>query len=558
MEENKNNKKIKLRNCLIGFFVVMLFLTIFSSTLANLTLPQVTVTKIKSGTIYTKVRGSGKVEAVHNYDLKAEGKRKIRQVSIAEGDSVSENQLLFTYEDRENETLMGQEENLERLMLEYQKALLDVGNEYGTSNILIQNARDELLLAIEKRNQAEALQGSKTALEESIAGKTEALSKLEEKVSAAQKKQDKNGDIVEVLEIENTITALEREIAALQVETADLNEDSKKAEADGDTEKVAALNRNIRDKETELTYKKKDLSKANDNLIKGMASNKAAETYKKALEEAMESYNKKKTELDNEKEKLTLLESDYQSKEEAEAIVKEKEAALKALVLEEKKQSLDFNDLTKRLKEQKETIEKIKKTNNSNQLLSPVNGIISEVNFVAGDSVEEGDTLLTINMIEQGYTLSFPVTVKQSEYVRIGDKGEILNLFDKTAKAELTGIKVNPEDPNKSKILTFQLEGDAVEVSQSLAVSVGSLCESYETIIPINSLFEDNQGKFVYILKVKATPLGNRYSVVRKAVEVVAADDSYVAVLSDISVSDYVITESVEPLQNGIKVRMSD
>lgn len=557
-EDTVKNKKVKIRNILICFMGAMLLLTLFSNTIINLSLPQVTVTKIKSGTIYTKVRGSGKVEAVHNYEIKAEDSRKIKQIYVTGGDSISENQLLVEYENKENEELSTKEETLNSLNLEYQKALLEMGNEYGTNNLNIQNARDELLRAIEKSQQADSAEDNKAVLKDSIAKYSDKLNKLEEKVNSARQKLEENGNRLDTKDIDSTITLLERETADLQVEITDLNSDLQAAETENNAEKVATLKRSIRDKETALSYKNKDLKAARESLKELKAANKKADKLNQALEKAEDNYNKTKMELDQEREKLATLESEYLSKDEAQTVVKDKEAALKALILEVKKQSLDFDDLSKRLNKQQESIAKIKENDHGNQCLSPVSGIINEVAIGAGDRVSEGDTLIKINMIEQGYTVSFPVTMKQSEYVKVGDKGEILNLFDETAKTELTKISLNPDDPNKSKILTFRIEGESIQVSQSLAISVGSLGESYDTIIPINSIFEDNQGKFVYLLKTRATPLGNRYSAERKAVEVIAADDMYAAILSDIATNDYVITESVEPLKNGTKVRMVD
>ena len=124
--------------------------------------------------------------------------------------------------------------------------------------------------------------------------------------------------------------------------------------------------------------------------------------------------------------------------------------------------------------------------------------------------------------------------------------------------AELIQIKANPEDPNRSRILTFRVQGEEITQDQSLAISVGDMQDDYEAIVPINAVHEDNQGKFVYALKARSTPLGNRYLAERRAVEVLASDDTYAAVSSDLSPDEYVITESIEPIEDGMKVRLID
>ena len=53
----------------------------------------------------------------------------------------------------------------------------------------------------------------------------------------------------------------------------------------------------------------------------------------------------------------------------------------------------------------------------------------------------------------------------------------------------------------------------------------------------------------------KNTPLGNRYTATRAEVQVLAEDDTSVAV-SGLANNDYVITTSSKPLDAGSQVRM--
>lgn len=152
--------------------------------------------------------------------------------------------------------------------------------------------------------------------------------------------------------------------------------------------------------------------------------------------------------------------------------------------------------------------------------------------------------------------MSFPVSKKQSEYVKVGDKATLLNVWDNNVVAILKTISLNPEDPEKSKILTFILNGEAVEISQNVSISVGENQTLYETIVPNNSIYEDNEGSFVFALEIKKTPLGERYSVKKIRIEIVASDDYNTAIKSMLTMEDYVIVESMKPLENNEKVRL--
>ncbi len=558
MEEQNNKRKKYIRNVAAVFFAALLILTFCSNTIMNLTLPQVTVTKLKSGTIYNRVRGNGKVEAVHHYEIKAETEKKIARMSVSEGDTVSKNQLLFLYEDGENQELEAEKEALAALELEYQKSILEMGNEYGTSNLVIQNARDELLAAMEKKERSANAQGEIAGLKQSIQQKTEEIKALESAAAEAQKKLEdegagENGDAVK-----EEIQMMKRELEGLYTALGDLQADLKSAMESGNGQEEIRLTREIRDKEKEITYKEQDLEKKREAYKEARKNNKTREKLEEKAAEAKRDYESMASKLEEEKERLTQLEADIMPLEEAEALVKDKEVALKNLLLDARKNNLDFQSLGEKVSRQEAEVGKLEENQGGREVRSPVSGVISRIAHNAGDTVLANETVVTINMIEEGYTVTFPVTLEQSQYVAVGNEASVLNVWDESANAKLINIKANPEDPDRSRLLTFRVWGEEIAPGQTLAVSVGEQKNEYDTIVPRNAVYEDNQGKFVYALRIRSTPLGNRYLAERKTVEVLASDDSYAAVLADLSPDDYIITESIEPLGDGMKVRLVD
>ncbi|MCM1161926.1 MAG: HlyD family efflux transporter periplasmic adaptor subunit [Roseburia sp.] len=558
MEERDNTRKKYIRNLAVVFFTALFILTFCSNTIMNLALPQVTVTRLKSGTIYNKVRGSGKVEAVHHYEVKADREKKIAYMSVSEGDTVSQNQVLFLYEDGKNQELEAEKETLSSLQLEYQKSLLEMGNEYGTSNLVIQSARDELLAAMEKKEQASAAQGEIASLKQSIQQKSEETKKLEDAAKKAQEKLENAGIKEDSAAIEQEIQAMERELEGLNIALGDLQADLQSAIESGNGQEETRLTREIRDKEKEITYKEQDLEEKKAAGKAAKKSNKAIEKLETKAAETKADYESKAAELAGEKERLSLLEADVMSLEDAEALVKDKEIALKSLLLEARKDNLDFQNLSEKVRKQETEVESLEANEAGREVCSPVAGIISEISYGAGDTVFANETVATINMIEEGYTVSFPVTLEQSKYVSVGNEASVLNVWDESANAKLISIKANPEDPNRSRVLTFRVWGEEIAPGQSLAISVGEMREEYEAIVPRNAVYEDNQGKFVYALRIKTTPLGNRYLAERKPVEVLASDDTYAAISADLGADGYIITESIAPIEDGMKVRLVD
>ena len=104
-------------------------------------------------------------------------------------------------------------------------------------------------------------------------------------------------------------------------------------------------------------------------------------------------------------------------------------------------------------------------------------------------------------------------------------------------------------------IATFEVKGNA-DAGQTLSLSAGEKSNKYDAVVPNNAIREDSKGKFVLIVTVKGTPLGNRYKVKRADVEVLASDESSSGVTGAVYESDNVVTNSSKPLEDGMQVRL--
>ena len=95
-------------------------------------------------------------------------------------------------------------------------------------------------------------------------------------------------------------------------------------------------------------------------------------------------------------------------------------------------------------------------------------------------------------------------------------------------------------------------------MGQQLSFSIGDKNSSYDMVIPTAAIHTDADGSFVYTVVVKSSPLGNRYTVKKTKVEVLAADDTSSAVTGELSTADFVITTATVPLQPGDQVRIAE
>ena len=191
-------------------------------------------------------------------------------------------------------------------------------------------------------------------------------------------------------------------------------------------------------------------------------------------------------------------------------------------------------------------------------LTSAVAGKVKSINVTAGAVTTPDAVLIGIEVSDRGYSLSFPVTVEQSKKLRIGDTADVSNYYwGNEITAVLTSIKNDPENPQQSRIASFEITGD-VEDGTQLSLSVGQRSAEYDMIVPNSALRSDSNGDFVLVVVARSSPLGNRYTAQRAEVQILAKDDTNAAVSGALVYGDYVITTASSPIEPGMLVRMAE
>lgn len=278
---------------------------------------------------------------------------------------------------------------------------------------------------------------------------------------------------------------------------------------------------------------------------------------------------KKNNELDNVKAEIedvkldkTQADADLETINSIES--KERDLESQKLALQKKqkddlvaagKDEIATEALQREIKRLEEKVEKIKADAAGGEITAQVAGVISSMKITAGETLESGASVASIEMTEKGYTASFSVTLDQAKKVKIGDNADIQYFWGGDAQAKLTQIKADQSDTQK-KQLVFDITGD-VTPGQSLQLVLGGKGQPYECIIPNNAIKEDSNGKFVLTVVAKSSPLGNRYIAKRADITVLASDGVNTAVTGVVQ-SDFIISTSTKPINAGDQVRLVD
>ncbi|MBE5924577.1 MAG: HlyD family efflux transporter periplasmic adaptor subunit [Lachnospiraceae bacterium] len=543
MEDSKRKKLIK--KVATVFVVVLLLLTFFSNTIMNYSLPEVATEPVTMGTVSNKVRGQGTVETNTDIEVTVSGKRVVKEVKVESGDEVKKGQVLFTFEDGENSELDEAEKDLESKELAYAKSLLKMAPDYTEDNIGIKDAKADLKKAIEEQEQAskndKALKQAKKELDKT----TKEIDTLQARIDDLQAKADAYKEMGEY-------DAMQTQLAEDEKAMKRLKEDLAIAQDAG--ESTLEITRSIEDKQAEIDKEKK--------LLEALKSSKQIKTDLATATASMDTLTKAK---ETQTAKVAEL-SEKSTLAAAKDAVKEKRKTLESLVraldkrkeedsLNAKSEAMDNEQSLKEIDEQKDKIKELKSKDDIKEVKAEEDGVISEISVKPGDEIAADTPIAKLQLADSGYVVKVSVTKAQSKLIRVGDEATVENVWDDSLSATVKSIRVDTENPNQKMIVTFEVKGD-VNIGETLALSVGEKKNRYDAVVPNNAIKEDSKGKFVLVLKVKGTPLGNRYTVKRADVEVQASDDTSSGVTGGVYEYDNVITNSSKRLENGMQVRL--
>ncbi|KAB1441258.1 HlyD family efflux transporter periplasmic adaptor subunit [Candidatus Galacturonibacter soehngenii] len=583
MNETARKRREWVKNAAIIFLSVMLVLTFFSNTFMNYSLPEVATQTVTSGSITTKVRGTGAVSVSEPYNVSIKESRVIKAVAVKKGDTVEKGAVLFELEDSDSTELKEAEATLSQLVLDYQKAILNGDTSLNKVN-QIENGQLTDMSTMQK--QVESAKNAVKAAEDNVANWTAEVASVQKQIdllnnevvdtsdeeAAVEKAQSKleeaksnlaEAEINVTMGIENATVkrvrkSYEKAKAALD-EAQQLYDEAKKKWDNDPTNKAL---------ETEASSRKTTLSqiqKENENILskRKVLENydKAAEKvdkYQKALDKANSNLksetNKNKNELADLNSQLIEANSQLtQANADLTDAQKNQEEILKK-VLEE----VDLGGQNEKIKDQQELVEKLRSKAIGATIEAPVAGTITTINKTAGETTTPDEAMAVIQVAEKGYSMSISVSDQQSKNVKVGDKAEIQDSWNyEGVTVTLAGIKPDPESGGKNKLLTFDVTGE-IQEGQQLNISVGNKSANYDLIVPSSSIREDKNGKFILTVESKNSPLGNRYIATRVDVEVLASDDTQTAVSGALYGYEYVITTATKPVEAGKQVRLAD
>ena len=559
-ERSPARKREIIKTILIIFLAGLLILTFFSNTIMNKSLPEVTTDKVTSGKLTERVRASGMVRSNQSYQVLSDGNYTVDTINIKKGQEVKKDDVLFVLKGSESEDLSTLEDAVADMELEYEKALLELPNDFAEEKKNVRDARLALDQAIAKRDeayQAQFTNAQEKAQLQSDKAAANRLSSLKEKLTStinaidsddytnaapeftgnlpALLARSKNAEDAYTSAYEIYSQAIENGADESVVNSALADANAKEAVRDRAVSDYDSAKSDIRyDLAIQLSDTEYELDEINSRLPDGEGMGMGESM---SYEECVADVQTKQNSLDDAVAAL--------AKAQSEASVTSQQTNLE---MTSKKSKLDAK---------KAELDKLKKKSGDVEVKSKYSGVVSEINVQPNDTTTPDYELATIDIVDQGFTIEASVSSDKAKKLKKGVKAEVINNWSGSTEAVIKEIKNSSTPGSSDKTLIFEVSGEVDSGTYvELSVPIGS--SNYDTIVPKSAVKEGNDGKYVLTVKSKSSPLGNRYYAEKIKIEELASDETSVAVNAPISQGTYLITAASKNVDPGDQVRMKE
>lgn len=516
---------------LAGLLAVMLVFTIASRVVASITVPQVTASAPSSGKIEHTVMASGTVEAGGEKAIVTEEGILVAQVNVHTGESIGEGETLFALDmDSLEDQIYELQNQIKKLQLENDSLKKNKAQADAKQQLELKRAQEDYEETIAKNTVSdgkanEALQkaaDAKSQAEKELNSAKDALAQAEKELNAVKE------------ELQNVKEAAAAEQSK---DTADQPKDAADSDASGKNEQDNTTNSTITQKLQQLEEAVQEKQNTYDTIQAKVTEKQAAlDSASVALEEKQEQ-----------------LESSTSTAEDA------KKAAERAV--EDAGLSADIDHTQEinaiSLEQYQKQLEKLKTLKQQNgEITAPSSGIITKVCVETGQKTT--DTAAVVMSDEQsGLFFTTTTDSKNREYLSVGDNATITGVGKETSDCSIVSLETS-EDGSSIKV-SIAMQGDDFLPGESAQMTATRKSESYDYLVPVTAVWQENNKAYVLLLETENTVLGEQYIARKAEVQILDKNSSYAAVSGNsLSADCQIITDSDRTVGNGDVVRMTE
>lgn len=560
--EVRSGIKYKAINAMIIFLLLMICFTVISKATASMTIPIVETEKPNPSTINHTVTVDGVVETSHDMGVVVAESAVVTEVSVKSGDTVTEGDVLFTYDITDF--------NLQIAQYETQLGKINANlKESQSRNALAEQNRE---IAGERAQQDLAVTDVHSDLDVLLA---------KEQVKAANEKFKAAAD---ALSRYNNLYS--RNYGNYPTDAYSSEEYNRlllaynQAQSEYDTALEAQRNSsgNTPVYEEETIATSEETSSNSQQYIDNVAIDEQVNQARQKLQDAKDALDRYNgifgdgtgdtSQSGYSREEHDRLESECRQYEIAydeavlayKKVVAEKEKAIldAQRVIEDTQRSqavdatadiarMDAKSINLKLAELYDAVK------NNGEIYAPISGIVTKVNIGAGIRTTN-EAALFINNAE---TMNFVTDISKEDkkYVNIGN---VVKLRMAGETKDIQGFEISsiqPSDITGLYKVTIEIPSEYLPGTSGTA-EIQQKSKSYETVVPLSALHNDASQFFILRVREIETSMGIEYYAERVDVTVIEKNETYSAVTGAVNSTDKIIISSKRLIQDGDRIRL--
>ena len=193
-----------------------------------------------------------------------------------------------------------------------------------------------------------------------------------------------------------------------------------------------------------------------------------------------------------------------------------------------------------------------------NEIVAPADGYVINMAVSAGDKITGEPLIFVIVPVGSSFSASFTFPTNVAQSLSVGQELSS-NDYYWIDRIVITNITPDPANPRDNRIVKCAIYSNSqLWPGETITVTADRGNSTYDHVVAASAISEDNSGYFVFVLNKTSSPLGDRYTVRRVAVQVVARSGAFAAITGDGLDNAMVVTRSEVPLHNGDRVRLED
>ncbi|HEX2944954.1 MAG TPA: efflux RND transporter periplasmic adaptor subunit [Clostridia bacterium] len=203
------------------------------------------------------------------------------------------------------------------------------------------------------------------------------------------------------------------------------------------------------------------------------------------------------------------------------------------------------------------TINKLKKAlGEESTLVSPVDGIVGELNATPGSLVSGESPVFSIADTSKGFEVRIDVNLEKAQYLAVGDAVEITvkSLGANSLAGTISGIAESAKSRGELKEVTIDIPSDEISGGELCDIYINKKSNAYNILVPNAAVGTDATGRFVWVLKERKGSLGSEFYVRKAAVTIEDSDSSKTAVINGISPEEQIVVSHSKNLSDGDRV----